>query len=190
LVCLLSCLYHIAICLSSPSGPLPTGIWQRDSGGSALYDYDPLYRLISATYSSGEVYTYTYDAVGNRLAMGADGELITYTYDIANRLTWVDDVEHTWDDGDRRSHGNLLDNGVFSYTYDRGGHQPPADQLVSVEDMTTTVVYTYNGDGHHVAKAVDGVTTIYVVAVLGLSQVLAGYLSASAASRCLRMVRS
>jgi PKD repeat protein len=24
------------------------------------YDYDPLYRLISATYSGGEVYTYTY----------------------------------------------------------------------------------------------------------------------------------
>ena len=34
------------------------------------YDYDPLYRLTSAAYSSGEVYTYTYDAVGNRQAMG------------------------------------------------------------------------------------------------------------------------
>jgi YD repeat-containing protein len=42
------------------------------------YDYDPLYRLISATYSSGEVYTYTYDA--------------------ANRLTWVNNVGYTWDD--------------------------------------------------------------------------------------------
>jgi len=27
------------------------------------YDYDPLYRLVSAIYSSGEVYTYTYDSV-------------------------------------------------------------------------------------------------------------------------------
>jgi hypothetical protein len=28
------------------------------------------------------------------------------------------------------------------------------------------------GDGHRVAKAVNGVTTTYVIAVLGLSQVL------------------
>jgi YD repeat-containing protein len=33
-----------------------------------VYGYDPLYRLVEATYSSGEVYTYTYDQVGNRLA--------------------------------------------------------------------------------------------------------------------------
>jgi hypothetical protein len=43
---------------------------------------------------------------------------------------------------------------------------------VGVQNVTTTVVYTYNGDGHRMAKAVDGVTTTYVVAVLGLSQVL------------------
>ena len=65
------------------------------------YDYDPLHRLTSAAYSSGEVYTYTYDAVGNRLAMGAGGEVSTYTYDPANRLTSVDGVGYTADDGDQ-----------------------------------------------------------------------------------------
>jgi YD repeat-containing protein len=45
------------------------------------YDYDPLYRLTSAAYSSGEVYTYTYDAVGNRLKAGVDGKVSEYTYD-------------------------------------------------------------------------------------------------------------
>lgn len=71
------------------------------------YDYDPLHRLTSATYSSGEVYTYIYDAVGNRLAMGAGGEVSTYTYDVgdswspADRLTSVDGVGYTWDDGDQ-----------------------------------------------------------------------------------------
>lgn len=34
------------------------------------YDYDPLYCVTSATHSTGEVYTCTYDQVGNRLAMG------------------------------------------------------------------------------------------------------------------------
>jgi RHS repeat-associated protein len=136
------------------------------------YDYDPLYRLITATYSSGEVYTYTYDAVGNRLAMGAEGELITYTYDAgdswspAYRLTWVDDVEYTWDDGDQRSHGNLLSNGVFSYTYDADGSRPSgANRLIEVVSGTLTTAFTYNGNGARMAKVVDGTIISYVLDV-------------------------
>jgi RHS repeat-associated protein len=125
------------------------------------YDYDPLYRLTSATYSSGEVYTYTYDAVGNRLAMGAGGEVSTYTYDPANRLTSVDGVGYTWDEN-----GNLLDDGVRTYDYD------DANRLIAVVSGTLTTTYTYNGDGHRMTKTQDGVTTSYFVAVLGLSQVL------------------
>jgi RHS repeat-associated protein len=63
--------------------------------------------------------------------------------------------------------GNLLDDGVRTYTYDH------ANRLVAVVSGTLTTTFVYNGDGHRVAKAVDGVTTTYVVAVLGLSQVLA-----------------
>lgn len=33
------------------------------------YIYDSLYRLAGATYSTGEYYPYTYDAVGNRLSL-------------------------------------------------------------------------------------------------------------------------
>ncbi len=128
-----------------------------------VYDYDPLYRLTEAVYSSGEVYTHTYDEVGNRLAMGANGEEITYTYDAANRpvlsavegLTEVDGVGYTWDND-----GNLLDDGVRSYSYDA------ANRLVAVISGTLTTTYTYDGDGHRLAKAQDGVTTTYVVAVL------------------------
>ena len=35
-----------------------------------------------------------------------------YGYDIANRLTSVDSVTYTWD-----NNGNLLSDGVFTYTY-------------------------------------------------------------------------
>jgi RHS repeat-associated protein/uncharacterized repeat protein (TIGR01451 family) len=133
------------------------------------YDYDPLYRLTSATYSSpsagsgqsGQVYTYTYDQVGNRLTMGADGDVKEYAYDAANRLTSVDGVSYTWDDN-----GNLLDDGVRSYGYDY------ANRLVQVVSGTLTTTFTYNGDGHRLAKSENGETTIYAVAVLGLSQVL------------------
>jgi len=125
------------------------------------YDYDPLYRLVSAIYSTGEVYTYTYDAVGNRLARGVDGEVTAYVYDAANRLTSAGGVEYTWD-----QNGNLLDDGVRTYEYEH------ANRLIQVASGTFTTTFAYNGDGHRVAKAENGVSTTYVVAVLGLSQVL------------------
>jgi YD repeat-containing protein len=55
---------------------------------------------------------------------------------------------------------------VRSYTYNY------ANRLVQVVSGTVTMTFTYNGDGHRVAKSENGVTTTYVVAVLGLSQAL------------------
>jgi hypothetical protein len=34
--------------------------------------------------------------------MGVNDEVTAYEYDEANRLTEVDGVEYTWDDGDQR----------------------------------------------------------------------------------------
>jgi YD repeat-containing protein len=47
---------------------------------------DSLYRLITATYSSGEYYHYTCDAVGNRLSLVTSNGSTSYEYDAANRL--------------------------------------------------------------------------------------------------------
>jgi RHS repeat-associated protein len=73
----------------------------------------------------------------------------------------VDGVSYTWD-----YNGNLLDDGVRTYEYDYG------NRLVQVVSGTLTTTFTYNGDGHRVAKVENGQTTTYTVAVLGLSQVL------------------
>jgi len=62
--------------------------------------------------------------------------------------------------------GNLLDDGVRTYEYDY------ANRLIEVVSSTFTTTFAYNGDGHRVAKAENGVATSYVVAMLGLSQVL------------------
>ncbi|NIN69688.1 MAG: hypothetical protein GTO63_34385, partial [Anaerolineae bacterium] len=77
------------------------------------YSYDPLYRLTSASYSSRETYSYSYDAVGNRLTMVYPGGTVNYTYDVANRLTSAGGQTYTWDDN-----GNLLSDGVRTYQYD------------------------------------------------------------------------
>jgi YD repeat-containing protein len=62
------------------------------------YTYDSLYRLITATYSSGEFYHYTCDAVGNRQSLTTHADVINYQYDDANRLTSVNGQTYNWDD--------------------------------------------------------------------------------------------
>ena len=65
------------------------------------YTYDPLNRLTSAAYSTGESFAYAYDTVGNRTAYTettlAGTSVTTYIYDAANRLTSVNGVAYTWD---------------------------------------------------------------------------------------------
>ena len=109
------------------------------------------------------VITYTYDPL-NRLT-GADystGEWFEYTYDEANRLTSAGGVPYTWDD-----RGNLTNDGVFTYTYNSAG------RMVQAESVTSTLVYTYNGDGVRLAMAVNDQVTTYAQDLAdGLPQVL------------------
>lgn len=116
------------------------------------YQYDPLYRLTSATYSAGAVYTYTYDAVGNRQTMVSPEGSVSYTYDAANRLTTAGGVTYTWDDN-----GNLTSDGVRDYDYDH------ANRLTQVTEGTLTTQFAYNGDGVRTSKSVDGGTTQYLL---------------------------
>jgi RHS repeat-associated protein/uncharacterized repeat protein (TIGR01451 family) len=119
---------------------------------SITYEYDPLYRLTSATYSSGPEYEYTYDAVGNRQTMDSPEGELSYTYDAANRLTSVGGVTYTWDDN-----GNLTSDGVRSYSYDH------ANRLTQVTQGAQTTQFAYNGDGVRTSKTVSGDTTQYVL---------------------------
>jgi len=130
------------------------------------YTYDPLNRLTSADYSDGDSYSYTYDAVGNRLSqddvVGGLPTSLEYTYDEANRLTAVGSVSYTWD-----ANGNLLNDGVNTYTYDS------ANRLTAVSNAQSAVSYTYNGLGDRLQQTVNDVTTTYVNDLnSGLTQVL------------------
>jgi len=125
------------------------------------YTYDPLNRLTGAAYSDSTFFAYQYDAVGNREALTTTTGVVTYTYDAANRLTSVGGETYTWDE-----HGNLTHDGSFTYTYDAAG------RLAGAQNITNTLVYTYNGDGVRVAMAVDGVETRWAQDTVGLAQVL------------------
>jgi uncharacterized protein RhaS with RHS repeats len=116
-----------------PGCTLPTAI---DDTRVISYTYDPLSRLTSAAYSSGECYQYSYDRVSNRTAMTTTVGATTYQYDNANRLSNVNGQTYAWD-----NNGSLTNNGKFTLTYNNAG------RMTQAQGITATQVYTYNGDG-------------------------------------------
>jgi RHS repeat-associated protein len=135
----------------------------QQNGTVIDYTYDPLYRLTSANYSTGDSYAYSYDSVGNRLrqesVVNGLSSAVNYNYDIANRLADVNGVAYTYDDN-----GNLLSDGANEYTYD------PANRLTAVTSGQSTVTsYQYNGLGDRLSQ--NGVN--YTLDLnTGLTQVL------------------
>jgi RHS repeat-associated protein len=130
------------------------------------YEYDSLYRLTAADYSTGDYYHYVYDAVGNRLSQESQVNdfpiSLAYAYDAANRLMSVGDVAYTYD-----ANGNLLEDGVNTYTYD------PANRLSALNGASTTIDYTYNGLNDRLQETVNGSTTTFTMDLnTGLTQAL------------------
>jgi RHS repeat-associated protein len=161
-------IYTVSLAVSGPCGSDALTRTNYVTVGSRVYVtttrvityiYDPLNRLISATYSTGEQFGYGYDEVGNRTTYTATAPLAgttvtTYTYDAANRLLVSQSpghlVTHTWD-----ARGNLVSDGTFTYTHNA------ARRMVRAYSLTSTVVYTYNAAGLRVAQSVDGDTTTF-----------------------------
>ncbi|MBM3223077.1 MAG: hypothetical protein FJZ47_04645, partial [Candidatus Tectomicrobia bacterium] len=119
---------------------LPNGI-------HVTYTYDAASQLTSITYKKADAtvlgdLTYTYDANGQRIAMGgslADSDLPQpfglARYDANNRLIKLDKVSYTYDDN-----GNMLSDGVNTYTWNA------RNQLVAIRGAHTAT-YTYDGFG-------------------------------------------
>ncbi|HKZ55890.1 MAG TPA: RHS repeat-associated core domain-containing protein, partial [Anaerolineales bacterium] len=167
--------YRVYLPLVMAGGP------GSDGGLRIDYRYDALYRLTAADYTSGEIFHYSYDAVGNRLTQETRKGINRYVYDAANRLTSVDPAQNgganggvafVWD-----ANGNLLSDGVSAYTYDH------ANRLSSTVHGPTSYAFTYNGLGDRLRQTVDpaqnggangGVATSYALDLnAGLTQVLA-----------------
>jgi RHS repeat-associated protein len=132
------------------------------------YQYDGLYRLTEASYSTGELFGYDYDSVGNRQTMTvttppSGTEVTTYTYDAANRLTHVGGVALSWD-----NNGNLLeDHEGTDYAYDT------ANRLIQVVQDGVTYTFSYNAPGDRLSQSVGGAVTTYTLDLYGgLTQVL------------------
>ncbi len=77
---------------------------------------------------------------------------VDYAYDDANRLANVNGVNYTWD-----NNGNLLNDGVNSYTYNT------VNQLTAMNGAWGTSSYTYNGLGDRLQQVVNGNTTTFAM---------------------------
>ena len=140
--------------------------FQQSGPITITYDYDPLYRLKEANYSTGDYYHYGYDAVGNRLTqdtqVGGLPTTTSYLYDDANRVQSVNGVTYTFD-----ANGNLLNDGINTYTYDS------ANRLKTMNSGSVTASYTYNGMNDRLQQTVNGTTSTFTMDLnTGLTQAL------------------
>ncbi|MET0064635.1 MAG: RHS repeat-associated core domain-containing protein, partial [Candidatus Thiodiazotropha endolucinida] len=127
--------------------------WQDllSTGQDQLFDYDALYRLISASGAYGD-FTYTYDATGNRLSLTLDGSTETYSYvPSSHRLQQI--LGSVTDSRNYDAAGNTIQSLIGSYTYD------DTNRMVGFTKTGTTATYAYNGKGERIQKNVDGTIT-------------------------------
>ncbi|MCI5066766.1 DUF6531 domain-containing protein [bacterium] len=124
------------------------------AGNSQTFQYDPLFRLRSATGPYG-TFDVTYDPVGNRLQTNDNGTITAYTVEPgSNRLQSVGPETLSYDQS-----GNLIGDNRFSYVYN------DADRLVRIDDQSTgseVASYLYDAKGRRVSKRVGSSTTHYI----------------------------
>jgi RHS repeat-associated protein len=129
----------------------------------SAFTYDSVDRLLSATYPYGS-YTYTYDAVGNRLTSNENGVQNTYSYNNDNQLGSKGGRTFTYDDQGNQTSDNTR---TLAYDFD--------SRLISYSDPNgQTVNYVYDGTGNRIRKSITGGASYqYTNDVTGeLSQVL------------------
>src|SRR5262249_40101209 len=102
------------------------------------YEYDTLYQLNKVTYPNvapfnGEVDSWTYDAIGNRLTNTVNGSTTNYTYQKigSTPLNWQ----------------RLTNDGVNAYTYDANG------------SVITRTGYTFGFDSDNRMSSISGGAT-------------------------------
>jgi RHS repeat-associated protein len=138
--------------------------------GDWAYEYSVTGRLTGAVFTSTDAgvpsrsLSYDYDAEGNRISMTLDGVTTLYSVNALNQYSSVGGQAYSYD-----ADGNLLSDGVTTYTYDSLG------QLISANDGVDSLQLEYNALGLLVGVADDGVWTRYLVDANGWPNPVASY---------------
>ena len=141
---------------------LVPGTSQPTTAYTALFGYDELDRLTSATGGGWGTLTYGYDPLGNRSQKTHNGATTGYQY-TAQWLTGTTGTAVASFGYD--PNGNLTSDPVGTYTY--GPSNMLATATLNAGALST---YRYDGDGQRVTKQLGAGTTTYYLR--GLGQVL------------------
>jgi RHS repeat-associated protein len=133
------------------------------NGHQTKYEYDGLYQLTKTTYPNvaplnGEVHSWTYDGIGNRVTSTVEGVTQTYGYQK------IGTNPNNWQ--------RLLTDGVNTYTYDANGNtatrsgpggnvtfvSDPRDRLAGITGAVTAT-YRYDYQGRRSGKTVGAATS-------------------------------
>jgi|GEM_PF-1811453 RHS repeat-associated protein len=136
-----------------------------DSGRNAVYGYDSLGRLASASTHGSANYpawtmAFTYDQYGNRTAQNSTSIAID---PVTNRISTL-----PYD-----ASGNLLNDGINALAYDAAG------RLITNTQSGAVSTYSYDCKGLRAQKISSGVTTVYIFSG---GKVIAEYVNGAAAT--------
>ncbi|MBK1702980.1 FG-GAP-like repeat-containing protein [Halochromatium glycolicum] len=150
---------------------LRTRVDELPMGNAVDYVYDDNHRLVRETRVGADAYDirYSYDAVGNRVAIDRDGAVTGYSYDANDRLTSSGLTTYGYD-----ANGNLTSvtsgGQTTTFVFDA------ANRLVrSTAPGGAATDYVYDADGNRVLKSDTGGDTRYLVDIrnhTGVAQVL------------------
>jgi RHS repeat-associated protein len=136
------------------------------AGAVTKYYYDDTYRLIRTDYPNvapfnGEVDSWTYDAVGNRLSSSANGQVQTYAYEKIGL--------------NPKNLQRLLSDGVYAYSHDLNGSlvsrsSPSASYTFAWDALgrlaslsgSTAAAYRYDHRGRRTSQTAGGATTTHL----------------------------
>jgi RHS repeat-associated protein len=161
-------------CASGPSDPGPNLDELQDSvnpSQSQFFFYDSLDHLGEVSDLSGNpIYSYTYDAVGNRQQQVAPDGTTTYSYqsrtDRIASATGAEALNYAHD-----AFGNRIWAGTAAYSGTPSLKYNESNRLIEVDDPNnpTSVLgqYTYDAFGRRVQKIAGGATTLYFYDMAG-----------------------
>ena len=124
--------------------------------GVYAYTYDLNDQLTSVTTPGGRTIQYSYDSMGNRLAVSDDGTTTEYAVNSLNQYTSIGSAALTYDaDGNLISKSDGSQN--WSYTYDAEG------RILSANGPSGILTYEYDALGNRIASVLDGTRTEYLL---------------------------
>ncbi len=134
-------IYSYNITSIAPNGDILTA--NDSANGNWTYTYDAFNRLVGSNKNSGQsIFSYVYDRFGNRWQQnGPNSMQLTFT----GNNPGSPQNNNRMDGYSYDAAGNLLNDGLHSYTYDAENH------LIKV-DNGTTATYVYDANGYRVRR--------------------------------------